>query len=240
MSVSEAFRCLVFYTLFLYLLLTFFFYERTEKILFILVIEYVAMRWFHQELFENYVQFEAEMICWFNKTEEEDWCDCYWDCCCEKHRYVPPWEKQPVWYKTLLWVYSKHYKTMCQVFVYAVYLYLKSAFIVAHFNQFLCPQDWVMASMYDVRYVFLLLFLLPYTLEEFQWQLFTILTQRDFTTHVQIYLTRKSYPRMSLVSKLSFWWMVEMVLYHVTPVYSLKVLVYGVYSLEALLKVCVR
>uniref|UniRef100_A0A8D8RKR5 Uncharacterized protein n=1 Tax=Cacopsylla melanoneura TaxID=428564 RepID=A0A8D8RKR5_9HEMI len=86
MLVSEAIRCWLFYTLSMYLILTIFCYERTEKILFILVIEYVAMQWFHQECFDNYVLFEAEIICWWNESEDKvSWC--FENYVCLPHQY---------------------------------------------------------------------------------------------------------------------------------------------------------
>uniref|UniRef100_A0A8D8XHM6 Uncharacterized protein n=1 Tax=Cacopsylla melanoneura TaxID=428564 RepID=A0A8D8XHM6_9HEMI len=128
---------------------------------------------------------------------------------------------------------------MFQVLVYTVYLLLKSTFIVAHFNQILSLQDHIMVSFYDVRYALLILFLLPYTVDELKYELFLILTEQDFTTRLQTRWTQKSHPRLSLLRKFVFWWMVEMVVYHFTPGYSLKVIAYAVYSLEALLEVLI-
>ncbi|KAI5711130.1 hypothetical protein M8J76_003976 [Diaphorina citri] len=235
MSTLRALRCLIFYSGLLYLLLTFLCYDGLlQKIAIISLIEYVGIQYHRSDFYINYVLFENRMIDWFTGTGFEEYCECS----CVKHRYIPPWERKKVWYKVLIHFYSKHYKTGFRFLIYSAYLYLKSSFIVAHLNQFLPPEDQLTVSFYNYKYFLLVLFLTPYTRLEFQWHLFTILTQHDFTCRLQIYLSQHSQPRMSLIIKFSFWWLAELIMFYASPVYTLKVLVYGVYSLEALLRIC--
>lgn len=123
-----------------------------------------------------------------------------------------------------------------QVIVYSLYHYLKSSFISNHINRFLDAEDQISAELYNLKFLLITFFLLPYTKLEYQWKLFTVLTQNDFTSQVQIQMTHRSKKLQSLLLKFSFWCFVELILYSTTPFYTLKLLVYVFYSLEALLK----
>lgn len=163
---------------------------------------------------------------------------CCWDCCCDKHHFIPPWKDQKIRPKLILaYYYRRHHKKVFEILVYTTHLYLKALFITSYINRYLDLEDQFTGSLYDLKFLLLLNFLLPYTCKEYQWKLFIILYQNDFICKQQIFWTGefRSKRPLSLILKFIMWFLVECILFHVNRIYSLKILVYGFHSLEALL-----